>query len=175
MLKVGARYGRLVVLEETWFPPTASQVVVGHRGNRAAACRCDCGNEKVVDLSKLRRGVIRSCGCLRRERAAREFRTHGLATHPHYFRWQQMVMRCVNPAHPRYADYGGRGIAAFPAWLNGPTEFLAYLDDVLGPCPPGYSIDRIDNDGNYEPGNLRWADDRTQRANRRRPKDSARD
>lgn len=171
VLTVGARYGRLVVLGETWLTPTASQIAVEHRGNRAALCRCDCGNEKTVDFSKLRRQQIKSCGCLRRERAAREFRTHGLREHPHYQRWQQMVLRCTNPDHVRYADYGGRGITVLEDWLRDPVAFLSYLDNVLGPCPPRYSLDRIDNNGNYVPGNLRWADDHTQRVNQRPRRD----
>jgi hypothetical protein len=176
-LEVGSRFGRLTVLRETVFPPTPAQVAASHIGNRAAVCRCDCGGEKTVEVSKLRRGQTQSCGCFRRERAATEFRTHGFKEHPYYSRWYQIVARCTRPSHPRYADYGGRGISVHPAWRSDPGAFVAYLDAELGPCPPGHSIDRIDNDGDYVPGNLRWTDSHTQRVNQRakgpnRPKPS---
>jgi len=91
---------------------------------------------------------------------------HGLSGHRHYGRWVLMMHRCGNPANKSFADYGGRGIAVHPAWTD-VRAFVAYLDAALGPCPPGHTLDRIDNDGNYEPGNVRWADRITQRANRR--------
>lgn len=77
-----------------------------------------------------------------------------------------MMTRCYNPASPNYKNYGGRGITVWPQWHDS-RVFLDYLDTVLGPPPEGHSIDRIDNDGNYEPGNLRWADRATQRRNQR--------
>lgn len=76
-----------------------------------------------------------------------------------------MVARCTKPGHPAYRFYGGRGIAVCEDWMT-PENFYRYLDDVLGPCPPGHSIDRIDNNSNYEPGNLRWATRSQQSANR---------
>ena len=89
----------------------------------------------------------------------------GRTFHPHYQRWQNMVARCTKPGHPAYRFYGGRGIAVCEDWMT-PENFYRYLDDVLGPCPPGHSIDRIDNNSNYEPGNLRWATRSQQSANR---------
>lgn len=85
--------------------------------------------------------------------------------HPEYRRWRHMLDRCTNPNHPKFALYGGRGITVCPEWLN----FERFLADiaVLGQCPPECSIDRIDNDRGYEPGNVRWASMEEQLANRR--------
>lgn len=86
-------------------------------------------------------------------------------SHPHYKRWMAMRERCSWSKHHKFADYGGRGIKVCPQW----ADFQTYLADIahLGPCPPGYTLDRIDNDGNYEPGNVRWASPAEQLANRR--------
>lgn len=93
--------------------------------------------------------------------------THGLANHPSYHRWFNMIDRCDNPTHAAYPNYGGRGITVHSPWHDVGT-FLAYLDSELGPCPKGRSLDRIDNDSNYEPGNLRWATRSEQSRNTRR-------
>jgi hypothetical protein len=78
-----------------------------------------------------------------------------------------MVDRCTKPTHAAYANYGGRGIKVCPEWLD-VTVFLAYLDAELGPCPPGHSLDRVDNEGDYVPGNLRWATRSEQSRNQRK-------
>ena len=92
--------------------------------------------------------------------------------HKHYARWTDMKSRCHNPEHRRYADYGGRGIAVCDAWRN---SYQAYEDYILelGPQPtPKHTLDRTDNDGNYEPGNLRWATPEQQRLNKRLRRDT---
>lgn len=81
-------------------------------------------------------------------------------------RWQNMMDRCYKPGRRQFKNYGGRGIVVCNEWHH-MAAFLDYLDAVLGPCPPGHSLDRIDNNGNYEPGNVRWADTSTQLSNRR--------
>ena len=93
----------------------------------------------------------------------------GRTKHLLYTRWFNMVSRCTNPTTEGYASYGGRGISVYSEWVENPIAFFNYCDENLGPIPEGYSIDRIDNDGNYEPGNIRWADWSTQNRNRRRP------
>jgi hypothetical protein len=88
------------------------------------------------------------------------------STHPHYNRWYSMMTRCFSADHPTYRHYGARGIAVCEEWCD-PWTFFRYLDEVLGPCSPGQSLDRIDVDGDYEPGNVRWATRIEQAANRR--------
>lgn len=149
---------------------------IGKRRRAYWNCRCDCGNEKSIRTDGLTSGVIQSCGCLGIERrtaaSALITVTHGMTRgkrgsncRPAEYRaWSAMKNRCRNPNTARYEDWGGRGITVCDRWRDSFVNF--YAD--LGPRPgPGYSIDRIKNDGNYEPGNCRWADPKTQRANRR--------
>jgi hypothetical protein len=89
--------------------------------------------------------------------------------HPLYSRWVSAKQRCTNPNAKCYGNYGGRGIAMSALWLNDFGSFERWINENLGPCPEGYSLDRIDNDGNYEPGNLRWASRIEQRNNARDP------
>jgi len=107
---------------------------------------------------------------LRRALAEGSFRganyIDGRSAHPHYTRWRNMMVRCFRPDDPQYHNYGGRGITVCAEWHD-PWVFFRHLDEFLGPCPPGHSIDRIDNDGHYEPGNVRWADRLGQAGNSR--------
>lgn len=173
-VSTGERFGRLIVLELT---TTQSP---GKASRRAAVCGCDCGARVTVLVQNLCRAEgTKSCGCMKRRgtmsdrfaqtRATPERlhnRTHGMARHPSYYRWFNMVDRCENPDHAAYDNYGGRGITVATEWHD-VAVFLAYLDAVLGPCPDGYSLDRINNDGPYAPGNLRWATRSEQMVNRR--------
>ncbi|AEL97816.1 HNH endonuclease [Mycobacterium phage Dandelion] len=93
-------------------------------------------------------------------------RVDGRSSHPHYNRWQNMVARCTQPHHQMWPDYGGRGITVCDEWLD-PFAFYRYLDEVLGPMPDKCSLDRIDNNRGYEPGNIRWATAIEQFRNRR--------
>lgn len=129
-------------------------------------CWCDCCAEKAIRSDGLMSGAVQSCGCLRKERAAAATKLaclkHGMCNTGTYRSWSQMKVRCQAPANHKFKDYGGRGIKVCDRWQS----FENFLAD-MGVRPDGTSIDRIDVNGNYEPGNCRWADAKTQRANRR--------
>jgi hypothetical protein len=159
----GMRFGRLVVLGAT-----------GERGHRGWVwrCLCDCGNESLVITTKLRRGTTRSCGCGRgfhgpvseeQRTHLREIHTvHGRHGTPIYHKWGSMRARCENPQNRGYKDYGGRGIRVCERWQT----FENFYAD-MGDPPPGMSLERINNDGDYEPSNCRWATMSQQNRNKR--------
>lgn len=138
----------------------------------AASCACGSPKETIATTSDLRNGHTQSCGCLQRERvsAARFKHGHtvahdGAKGSPEYKAWCDMKSRCLNPANERIAmDYRDRGITVCAEWID---DFESFLDHIGLRPGPGYSLDRIDNDGNYEPGNVRWATALQQNNNQR--------
>ncbi len=145
----GRRYGRLVVLHR--FTGPASDV--------KWVCQCDCGKTTNTFRTSLKKGTSQSCGCLRNEQSSERAKRskfhlkHGMTKTPEYGIWCAMRNRCNNPKVDRYPVYGGRGIKVCERWSN----FENFIAD-MGLRPSGkHSIDRRDNDGDYEPSNCYWA------------------
>lgn len=163
----GQRFGRLTVIE------LAGKSAVGRIRWR---CRCDCGTQTVAHSNNLLRrknGTV-SCGCLSRElsRARTTARTtHGAsrsgATWPEYKAWASIKSRCLNPNSHSFKGYGGRGVKVCDRWL-GDDGFTNFIADMGRRPSRHHSIDRIDNDGDYEPRNCRWTTSSVQMSNTRR-------
>lgn len=124
--------------------------------------KCDCGNEKAISIKSVRIGHTLSCGCAHSEGLAQRNTKHGQSRSVEYKGWKDMRSRCSNPRRKDYKDYGGRGISVCDRW----NDFALFLCD-MGPRPEGFTLDRIDVEGNYEPGNCRWALPKTQANNKR--------
>lgn len=137
--RTGDRYGMLTVIARA----------ENYRGNAQWRVQCDCGRVKTYIGQDLARGKVRSCGCNNPMYATE----HGMASTPTYRIWVGMRARCRNENHAAYHHYGGRGIKVHKPWDESFSNFFA----DMGACPPGRSLDRINNDGDYEPGNCRWA------------------
>jgi len=132
-------------------------------------CLCDCGKNTSVLGSNLRRGKTKSCGCTRMLSIARAVTKHGKIGTREYRSWASMCNRCFNPNQSGYENWGGRGITVCDRW-RGEHGFEYFLAD-MGPRSEGTSLDRFpDDNGNYEPGNVRWANAHQQRINQRRMK-----
>lgn len=152
------RFGRLIA------------IAPGPAKSKSWRCRCDCGTVRDFRMTHLRSGHTKSCGCLHRELFAQLKTRHGdckrrSPTSSEYYSWLAMKSRCGNPKTDKYHYYGGRGISVCERWRN---DFTAFLADMGRKPSSRHSIDRINNDGNYEPGNCRWATTGEQKLNCRK-------
>ncbi len=156
-VKAGDTYNLLTVIEEV------ESVFYSRMRSRRVLCRCECGKETVVRLSRIRSGETKACGCLqglssiRHGHAIRGTRSITYAT------WKSMRQRCLDPNASNYHLYGGRNIHICQQW----EDFTAFLEDMGDRPSPNHTIDRINPDGDYAPGNCRWATAKEQGRNRR--------
>ena len=148
---VGIRFGRLTVLMEG-----VARILPSGQTRRRMDCRCDCGKLVTIDLHSLRRGASQSCGCLRSECSSKRTLKHGqtVGKRPseNYLLWIHIKRRIMSNPY-----YTSRDISMCTHWLHNFAAFDAWMTENLGGRPEGKTLDRINNDGNYEPGNLRWA------------------
>lgn len=154
----GLKFGRLLVIKRDGFHNFPS-------GQKRPLwlCRCDCGKEVKVLARNLITGNTTSCGCLALETRT----THNKWGTRVYRSWDHMIQRCTNPNSTGYEYWGGRGITVYEEWKSF-DKFYEYVSKLPHCGEEGRSIDRINNDGNYEPGNVRWATKSEQNANKRR-------
>lgn len=156
----GKRFGRLVAL---------GPIRIDWKRSVVWRCRCDCGTEVSVSTRGLRPDRTRSCGCLTVESTIRRNTKHGMSHTSIHNTWKKLINRCTCPTNDSYKNYGARGISVCEAWRQSFDNFHFYVAQLPHYGEKGYSIDRVNNDGNYEPGNMRWAT-RSEQSRNRRPR-----
>ena len=157
----GQRFGRLTVVGQT-----------EERQHRHVVweCHCDCGNTCFVMSSSLIHGSTKSCGCFMSEARGVSRTTHHMSHEKIYLLWQGMKQRCFYQNNKAFKYYGGRGITVCDEWKDNFQAFYDYVSKLPHYGEKGYSLDRINNDGNYEPGNVKWSTQTEQLMNRRNSK-----
>lgn len=154
-IHIGNQFGRWIVLQRS-------------SERKSHVCKCECGTVRSVSNQSLREGRSVSCGCWAIEKSRAANTRHGNSSHhrktSEYSTWGAMIGRCHNPNNPRFLDYGGRGIFVCEEWR---ASFDAFLAHVGQKPSPKHSIDRMNNEQGYRPGNVRWAIPSAQMANRR--------
>jgi len=159
----GMKFGRLTVIE---------RAENDKHGRARWLCLCDCGNKKVIRGMHLTSGHTVSCGCFYKENFKKvslncKYIKHGMRHNSIYYKWQGMKDRCFNPKNRCYHLYGKRGVTVYSEWVDDFQAFYDYVSKLEHFGEEGYTLDRIDPNGNYEPNNIRWADAKTQTRNKR--------
>ena len=159
LVSAGDRYGQLMIVRELELRRSAGSV------KRWFLCQCKCGKECEVRMGHLRSGHTNSCGCLVVTPAGTHAVYHGMEDSPEYHVWRGVKQRCYRKRARGYANYGGRGIKMCDRWRQ---SFKAFIDDMGARPSPEHQLDRYPNqDGDYEPGNVRWATRAEQNRNRK--------